>query len=135
MFPIEAINENGLMDSKKYPNFGDAVYTPLLQKKGWRLLIDPRARVFCQPNYIPKRIVKMTLREKMDALFFNLGHIQNLRRRFYAYWESAPTRLQGVLGYGVFLTRVVLRKNTETIQGENHQEKPISEMFAHRIVE
>lgn len=135
LFPVKAIRENGVMDSKKYPNFGDAVYTPMLQKKGWRLLIEPRARVFCQPNYIPKRIVKMSFREKMDALFFNLGHIQNLRRRFYAYWEGAPNRLQGVLGYGIFLSRIALRKNTETIQGENYQEKPISEMFAHRVLE
>ena len=135
LVPAQAILENGLMNSKKYPNFGDAVYTPQLQKKGWQLLIEPRARVFCQPNNTPTRITKMSLKEKMDALFFNLGHIQNLRRRFYAYWQGSPSRTKGVVGYGVFLVRAALKINTETSWGEKQKEKPISEMFAHRIVE
>ena len=44
LVPIDAIREEGLMNSEKYPNFGDAEYTPRLRKKGWKLLIDPRAQ-------------------------------------------------------------------------------------------
>lgn len=134
LVPVGVFRECGLMDSKRFPNFGDAVFTPLLKKKGWRLLIDPRARVFCQPNYIPKRIVKMTFREKINALFFDLKHIQNLRRRFYAYWFSAPTKFQGVVGFFIFFIRIALRKNTEASWGATLEEKPISEVFADRIL-
>jgi GT2 family glycosyltransferase len=34
LVPTEAIKEVGLMDSKRYPNFGDAEYTPRLRRKG-----------------------------------------------------------------------------------------------------
>lgn len=136
LVPVEAIRECGLMNSKRYPNFGDAEYTPRLRKRGWRLLIEPRARVFCQPNNIPAQFKKMSLRQKLDALIFNLGHTQNLRRRFYGYWDAAPNKLQGALGFGVFFARVVFKINAESAAwGEKHREKPISETFAHRVLE
>ncbi len=110
LVPVEAIREAGLMDSKRYPNFGDAEYTPRLKKKGWRLLIDPRARVFCQPNDVPRGIGQMSWREMPNALFFNLKHIQNLRRRFYSHLDSAPTKTKGILGFGFFLSRAIWQK-------------------------
>ena len=134
LVPVEAVREGGVMNSERYPNFGDAEYTPRFRKRGWKLLIDPRARVFCQPNNIPGRVVKMSFREKVNALVFDLKHIHNLRRRFYAYWDGAPSRLQGTLAFGVFLVRVALRMNAEATQGADHTEKPLSEIFAHRVV-
>ena len=56
LVPSEALRECGLMDAKHFPNFGDAEFTPRLRRKGWRLLIEPRARVFCQPNDLPPRV-------------------------------------------------------------------------------
>lgn len=134
LVPVEAIREEGLMDSVRYPNFGDGEYTPRLRKKGWRLLIDPRSRVFCQPNNIPGRVVSMTAKQKIDALVFDLKHIHNLRRRFYAYWDGAPSKLQGTLAFGVFLARVALRMNAEATQGEGYTERPLEETFADRVV-
>jgi GT2 family glycosyltransferase len=134
LVPVEAIHEEGLLDSKRYPNFGDGEYTPRLRKKGWRLLIEPRARVFCQPNNIPSRVVHMSVREKVSALVFDMKHIHNLRRRFYAYWDGAPTRVQGAMAFGVFLARVALRMNAEATQDAGYDEKPLSEIFAHRVV-
>jgi len=110
LVPAEAIQEQGLMNSKRYPNFGDAEYTPRLKRGGWRLLIDPRARVFCQPNTISKRISSMNLKEKFNALFLNLGHGQNLRRHFYHYIDSAPSKLQGFIGFITFFVRIFLQK-------------------------
>ncbi|HEX6125354.1 MAG TPA: glycosyltransferase family 2 protein [Pyrinomonadaceae bacterium] len=133
LVPVRAIQEVGLMNSKRYPNFGDAEYTPRLKRRGWRLLIDPRARVFCQPNNIPARVMKMSLRQKLDALVFDLRHIHNLRRRFYACWDGAPTHLLGVLAFGIFLARVVLRMNAEADPGVDHVERPLSETAASRI--
>jgi GT2 family glycosyltransferase len=135
LVPVEAIRECGLMDSKRFPNFGDAEYTPRLGKKGWRLLIDPRARVFCQPNNIPAKVVKMSLKEKFDALFVNLGNPHNLRRRFYSCWYSAPTPLHGLAAFFVFHIRIILKINSEATEWcERQKEKPIAEIFAHGIV-
>ena len=134
LVPAEAFREAGLMNSARYPNFGDGEFTPRLRKRGWKLLIDPRSRVFCQPNAVPARVLKMTLRQKVNALVFDLRHIHNLRRRFYAYWEGAPTPLHGTIAFGVFLARVALRMNAEAEQGDDYSEKPLSEMFASRVV-
>ena len=134
LVPVEAIRECGVMNSTKYPNFGDAEYTPRLRRNGWKLLIDPRARVFCQPNTIPKQVRKMSVRQKFNALFIDLGHIQNLRRRFFAYWDGAPTHLEGVLAYFIFLVRAILGINTESAWGEKQIEPPIAETFRLNIV-
>lgn len=130
LVPTEAIEQAGLMNSKRYPNFGDAEYTPRLKRKGWKLLIDPRARVFCQPNTVPKRVNSMTLREKIDALILNLGHPQNLRRRFYANWDGAPTKFKGLLGYLNFFVRIVERKITNRFNSHQKPEIANSVYFA-----
>jgi GT2 family glycosyltransferase len=135
LVPVEAIREEGLMDSKRYPNFGDAEYTPRFRKKGWQLLIEPRARVFCQPNTIPKRVMNMTLREKADALFFNLGHIQNLRRRFYTYLDCAPTKFQGFVGFIIFFVRLGLKKVFGESQAKSKPEPEFKLMFADAVIE
>jgi GT2 family glycosyltransferase len=114
LVPVAAIKEAGLMNSKRYPNFGDAEYTPRLKKMGWKLLIDPRARVFCQPNNVPARVAKMTLRQKYNALFHDLGHIHNLRRRFYSNVDGAPTKLQGIAAFCFFLIRAAIGKSLES---------------------
>jgi GT2 family glycosyltransferase len=134
LVPAKAFEECGLMDSKRYPNFGDAEFTPRLRKNGWRLLIEPRARVFCQPNNNPAKISKMTAREKFDALFINLRHIQNQRRRFYASVDSAPTRIQGVAAFFIFFVRAILKKNSESEWRDKLEEPPIAELFAHEVM-
>lgn len=134
LIPVQAMNEEGLMNSERYPNFGDAEYTPRLKRKGWRLLIEPRARVFCQPNYIPAGVSKMSLRQKINVLFFDLKHIHNLRRRFYFYWESVPSKFAALAGFFIFFARLILKKNAEGDWILRQKEKPLSEIFAHKVV-
>lgn len=134
LVPARAFREEGLMDSKRYPNFGDAEYTPRLRKKGWTLLIEPRARVFCQPNVVPKRITSMTLKEKFDALFVNLGHTQNLRRRFSTHLDSAPTKLQGFAGFVIFFVKFGWQKVKREKPSSKTEETDISVLFADAIV-
>jgi GT2 family glycosyltransferase len=134
LIPVEAINELGLMDSERYPNFGDAEYTPRLRKKGWKLLIDPRARVFCQPNDIPAKVSKMTFREKFDALFVDLRHIQNIRRRLYTNLDGAPNKFVGLVSFFIFFFRLLLRKNAEGEWIHTQTEKPLSETFSKAVV-
>lgn len=136
LVPRQAIEECGLMNSKKYPNFGDAEYTPRLKRNGWTLLIDPRSRVFCQPNNIPTKVSRLSLREKFRILFVDLGHIHNLRRRFYAYMDSAPTKIQGTIAFGIFFLRSFLKINVENQSfKEKLAEQPLKEKFAAVVVD
>ena len=134
LVPAAAINEQGLMNSERYPNFGDAEYTPRLKRKGWRLLIEPRARVFCQPNYSPAKVAKMNLRQKFNALFWDLRNIHNLRRRFYFYWDSVPNKFSAVAGFFIFFGRLIIKKNAEGEWIMTQPEKPLSETFADKVV-
>ncbi len=135
LVPARAFREHGLMNEKRYPNFGDAEFTPRLRKAGWELVIDPRARVFCQPNTSPPAVSKLTIKQKFNDLFVDLKKVQNLRRRFYAYWDSAPSKLAGTVGFAVFVTRILTGNNPETEAWINaHPEPPLSEIFANAIV-
>ena len=135
LIPTAAIREAGLMDSKHYPNFGDAEYTPRLKRLGWRLLIDPRARVFCQPNNIPAKVLDLPMRQKMRVLIFDRRSGHNLLRRFRGMWDSAPTKIDALLAFGVFLGRIAARKNMEGEWGMRQVEKPLRETFKHEIVQ
>lgn len=134
LLPRQAIEEAGLMNSKRYPNFGDAEYTPRLRKKNWKLLIEPRARVFCQPNNSPAKVTRMNFREKLDALLFNLGHSHNLRRRFYSNIDGAPNKLKGTVAFFAFFTRVLLKRSAETSWAVNQPEKELKEMVESNVV-
>jgi GT2 family glycosyltransferase len=133
LVPAGAIRENGLMDSKRFPNFGDAEYTPRLKKAGWKLLIEPRARVFCQPNTPPKRIGNAPLREKYRMLVTDLGHPHNLRRRFYAGYFGAPNRFEGVLAFFMFLFRAATGTSPESRSGSVGKEPALSDTFGDRV--
>ena len=134
LVPVEAIKEHGLMNSERFPNFGDGEYTPRLKRNGWRLLIEPRARVFCQPNYIPQKVAKMTLKQKFNALFRDLKNIHNLRRRFYFYWDSVPSKLAAMTGFFIFFVRLIFKKNAEGQWIMQQKEAPLAETFKDKIV-
>jgi GT2 family glycosyltransferase len=134
LIPAEAIRECGVMNTKRYPGYGDAEYTPRLRKNGWRLLIEPRSRVFCQPNNVPARVAKMSAKEKFNVLFTNLGHIHNQRRRFYASVDTAPTWLHGFVAFFMFHFRILTGMNSDGAWAEKQTEKPIAEMFADKVV-
>lgn len=135
LVPAEAIRENGLMDSKRFPNFGDAEYTPRLKKRGWKLLIDPRARVFCQPNALPARVREMGVGKRVRNLIIDLGHPHNLRRRFYAGLYGAPNRIEGVLAFFVFLLRAATGTSPESERARSTGERPLAEIFADDVVD
>ncbi|NNE64934.1 MAG: glycosyltransferase family 2 protein [Pyrinomonadaceae bacterium] len=135
LVPAKAIKEHGLMDSSRFPNFGDAEYTPRLKRLGWKLLIEPEARVFCQPNDMPVRLRSLSLKEKLNKLIWDLHHPHNLRRRFYAYVDGGPSYLKGSTAFVVFLFRLIFRRNVESISAVEITEPPLSETFAHAVVE
>lgn len=136
LVPVAAIRECGLMNSKRYPNFGDAEYTPRLRRAGWQLVIDPRARVFCQPNTPPPRLRSMGLRRIYSNLIGDLGKNHNLRRRLYASLDGAPSKLTGLLAFCAFLARAAVGSRPESDEWANsHPEQPLSELFASATLE
>ncbi len=103
LFPVEAIRECGLMDEKKFPHgWGDIQYVVRMKKMGWRLLIEPKSLVWCEPNTNPKPLHLLPIREILKVLFVNRRHPQNLQRQFIARWESAPSKIQAFFAFSVY---------------------------------
>lgn len=104
LYPAAAIRECGLMDEKKFPHsWGDFQYTVRMKNMGWRLLIEPKALVWCEPNTDPKPLHQLSLPEILRILFVNRRHPLNLQRQFISRWESAPSKFKAVAGYSVYL--------------------------------
>jgi Predicted glycosyltransferases len=104
LYPVEVIREVGLMDEKRFPHgWGDIQYTVKMRKAGWKLLIEPKAYVWNEPNTYPKPLHTMPKKEILKTLFVNRRHPVNLHRQFIARWESAPTKIASVVGFCVYL--------------------------------
>lgn len=135
LFPVAAILENGLMNERRFPHFGDAEYTPRMRRNGWNLLIEPRARIYCQPNVSPPRLRKMSYRKIFHTLFVDKISGNSFRRRLYANIDGAPNKIEGVAAFFIFYIRYALGRNAEGEWASRQIEKPIAETFAERIVE
>ena len=110
MLPAEAIRECGLMDEKKFPHgWGDAQYIARFRRGGWKLLVDPRSLVWCEPNTYPPPLHQMTLSRMFEVLFSDRRHPQNLQRQFIARWESAPAKSLAIPAFGVYLFDLTLK--------------------------
>ncbi len=133
LYPVEVIREVGLMNEKKFAQYGDAEYTPRMRRKGWKLLIEPKAKIFCKPNDAPPKLKEMPLKKMVNTLFFEPHNVHSLRRLLNMNIHGAPSKIEGLFSFFVYLGRVALRKNAE-ISGQK-REKPISETFAHRILQ
>ena len=110
LLPVTAIREMGLMAEKSFPyGFGDCEYTPRMRRAGWRLLIEPRSRVWCEPNTYEPSPRGMTTRKMLDVLLKDYVSVWNLKRQFVSRWESGPTRVQGVAAFGIQFIRLGLK--------------------------
>jgi GT2 family glycosyltransferase len=127
LFPAEAFREAGLFATKWLPQYGDAEFAPRLRKKGWQLLIQPRARVFNQPNELPPKLSEMSFPELYDVLWKHYNHPHNLRNRFMMYWLGAPTKLHGLAGFFVYLMRLGLQ--ALGIRFRTRPERPLREEY------
>lgn len=108
IFPVEAIRENGLMDAEKFPHgWGDAQYLMRMRKAGWKLLIEPKSFVWCEPNTYPAPLHTLSKKDIFKVLFVNRRHPGNFQRQFIARWESAPNKLQAIPAFGVYFFQIV----------------------------
>jgi GT2 family glycosyltransferase len=134
LFPTAAIRAAGLMDVKRHPHYGDSEYTPRLRKLGWKLLIEPGARVFCQPNEPGTRVRNFSFAVMWNVLYVDLKNALNLRRKFYEYWDSAPTKLHALAAYPIFFIRILAGKNMNGTYAATLKEAPLSETYKNNIV-
>ncbi len=134
LFPVAVFGEVGLLDAGKSAQYGDAEFTRRILKKGWNLLIEPRARVFCQPNYALTKVLEMPLRKQINLLFFNRKNGNNLIHRFYFLLSTAPTKPQGLAAFGIFYLRWVGRRLSGGSNALKQEENKLSETFADAVV-
>jgi GT2 family glycosyltransferase len=127
LVPAEAIRECGSFATEWLPHFGDAEFTPRLRKKGWRLLIDPQARIFNQPNESPAKLANMSLRDLYSVVWKKYNHAHNLRNRFVTYWLGAPNRLKGITAFAIYVTRLGLQ--AAGMKFHRHPERPLREEY------
>lgn len=128
LFPAEAIRQVGFMDEKRLPQYGDAEYTPRMRKAGWKLFVDPRARIYCKPNDVPEKISKMGARRMAATMLFDPYHPHSLRRRLNMIVGSAPTKIEGYAAFVIFCARVFLGRNIEGRWAMEQNERPLSEI-------
>jgi len=120
-----AIKECGLMDERKFPHgWGDIQYFVRMRKAGWKLLIEPRAYVWCEPNTNLPPLHTLSARKALTILLKDRRHPLNLQRQFIARWESAPSKAQAAAAFTLY----VLRLGGKAL---NHfGKKPIDEVVA-----
>ncbi len=134
LFPADAIKECGLMNEKLFPHYGDAEYTPRMRRHGWKLLIEPRARVFCQPNTPPPSVSKMSAAEKFRTLILDYGNANSFRRRLYSNIYGGPNKAAGLAAFLVFYLRYLIGRNFEGEYGTTIAEPPLSDVYADRVI-
>ena len=135
LYPVAAIRDAGFMDEKRLPQFGDAEYTPRMKRLGWRLIIEPRARVFCKPNDLLTGFRKLSVAKKLDHLFFNRFSPYSFWRRFYGNLGGAPGRFQGIVSIPVYYLRLLVGRSTDSMWATTQHEEPLSVTFANAVID
>lgn len=109
LLPAAALLEVGLMDARNFPQHGaDLDLCTRLRRAGWSLLVEPRARVFCQPN-TPPSLGASSWGARVRALLRERTHPHNLRVLWLTRWRTAPTRPDALLAFVVFMLRLAWR--------------------------
>lgn len=110
LFPSAAFLENGLLDEGRFPfGWGDAQLLARMRKSGWRLMVEPRSLVWCEPNTYPAPLHTLSLMEVGRVLIFDERHPLNLKRQFTALWYSAPSKHKAILAFTAYSVRLVLK--------------------------
>ena len=108
LLPVAAVRECGLMDEKRFPHgWGDAQYLMKIRMAGWRLLVEPTAYVWCEPNTYPNSLHTLGVGEILKILFVDDTHPQNLKRQLIARWESAPKKSLALPAFSIYCVLLV----------------------------
>jgi GT2 family glycosyltransferase len=104
LVPRAAVETQGLMDAKRFPQYGDVEFMTRLRQAGWTLLVEPRAHVWVRPNTVavlstlrPREVLRRLLIDKHSPYY-----ILHQTRRIFCL---APTRTAALCGLLVFWSR------------------------------
>lgn len=109
LVPTAAFLDAGLMNSAKLPNFGDSELAARMRRRGWRLILDPAARLLCEPNAVPRRLSSMSIPELYEALWTRRTSYHNLKQRHAANMGGAPRPWKGCAATAFFVGRLTLK--------------------------
>ncbi len=133
LYPAAVFEECGLMNPRVSAQYGDAEFTTRLRKRGWRLLIEPRARVFCQPNYKHVSLMSQPIRKQIEELFRRRKSRMNVLHQFRQSFHTAPDKLSGLAAFAAFYAHVARRKLSRN--GTPQTAEPnLSDLFASNVV-
>lgn len=135
LFPAEVFSKVGFLKPQVSAQYGDAEFTIRLRKNGWRLLIEPRARVFCQPNEQHVSITKKPLRKQFELLFRKRSSVNNLRQQINIALHTAPNKLSGFLAFFAFYGHLFKRKlRLDSSSNGSKSEGKLADAFAAYVV-
>jgi hypothetical protein len=117
------------MDETRLAQYGDAEYTPRMRKLGWKLIIEPRAKVFCKPNDVVEGYRKLSIWDKVRESFLRPTGPYSFKRRFYANLAAAPNVLQAIAAIPVFYLRVLIGKNPEGRWAMSQPESRLADVY------
>lgn len=107
LVPAAAFRQCGLLDARRFPHRGaDAEFCARALRAGWRLLVAPRARVFCQPNSAGPSLRRRGVAAAWDALLRDRVHPSYLPVAWRIRWASAPSTMRGALAVAMFTSRL-----------------------------
>lgn len=133
LYPVAVFAEAGMMNPRVSAQYGDAEYTTRLKKLGWRLIIEPRARVFCQPNAEHIPVTSRPINKQIELLFTKRSSGMNIMHQFRQSIHTAPNKLSGLAAFVSFYARVARRKLFRS-NGQPPPEGKMSDHFAGNVV-
>lgn len=133
LYPAAVFTEAGMMNPRVSAQYGDAEFTTRLKKRGWRLLIEPRARVFCQPNAKHISLTSRPIRTQIEELFRRRKSRMNISHQFRQSIHTAPNKFVGLAAFAAFYTRVARRKLFRS-NGRPAAEGNLSDHFAANVI-
>ena len=109
--PARAFREVGLLDERRFPHhWADAEFSARLRRTGWRLVVAPRARVYCQPNTLPTPLGQLAPAPLFAAMFRQPLHPMYLPGQWRMRWYAAPGRWRGLAACVIFTVRIGIRR-------------------------
>lgn len=133
LYPASVFDECGMLSPRVSAQYGDAEFTTRLRKRGWRLIIEPRARVFCQPNAEHVSVTSRPLKKQVELLFRKKSSGMNIMHQFRQSVHTAPNKLSGLAAFAAFYTHVARRKLTRR-NPPQLPEPNLCEVFAANVV-
>jgi len=110
LYPREAVEECGLLDETNFPcGWGDVQYVARLKRARWRLFVDPKARVWCEPNTYPAPLHTQSASSVLRTLFQDERHPLNMKRQWTARWHSAPSRVAATAAFSIYIAMLSLK--------------------------